>query len=151
MQRESIIVTKLRELKDAAWNIPIKDHKSYLFARRYASKTKDLIDEGVRALGEEAEETEQMARSFFKLLEAKLDLSGRKEPPTEEEVKAAIEQLKDVGRFSIFTTLVILPGGVVSLVGLELLARKFGIRSFNLIPSSFRRRKKSNLPAKPGQ
>ena len=92
-----------------------------------------------------------MARSFFKLLEAKLDLSGRKEPPTEEEVKAAIEQLKDVGRFSIFTTLVILPGGVVSLVGLELLARKFGIKSFNLIPSSFRKRNKGNLPARPEQ
>ena len=151
MYRESAIITKLKELKNAAWNYPIRNHKSYLFARKYASKTKLLIDTGVRALGEEAEETEQMARSFFKLLEAKLDLSGRKEPPTEEEVKAAIEQLKDVGRFSIFTTLVILPGGVVSLVGLELLARKFGIKSFNLIPSSFRKRKRSNPPAKPDQ
>lgn len=148
MQRESIIVTKLKELKDKAWNLPVKNHRSYLFARKYATKTKGLIDEGVQALGEEAEETEQMARSFFKLLEAKLDLSGRKEPPSEEEVRAAIEQLKDVGRFSVFTTLVILPGGVVSLLGLELLARKFGIKGFNLIPSSFRRRKKTNLPSK---
>ena len=139
MQRESYILGKLRGLKEAAWKLPIKDHKSYLFARKYA------------ALGKEAGETEQMARSFFKLLESKLDLSGRKEPPTEEEVKAAIEQLKDVGRFSIFTTLVILPGGVVSLLGLELLARKFGIKGFNLIPSSFRKRKVRNLPAKPGQ
>lgn len=128
MQKKSVILNKLRELKVAA-------------------KTKRLIDEGVRAFGEEAEETEQMARSFFKLLEAKLDLSGRTEPPSEEEVKAAIEQLKDVGRFSIFTTLVILPGGVVSLLGLELLASKFGIRGFNLIPSSFRKKKRSNLPA----
>jgi len=151
MQKEPAIVSKLKELKNAAWKFPIRDHKSYLFARKYASKTKVLIEKGVRALGDEAEETEQMARSFFKLLEAKLDLSGRKEPPTEEEVKAAIEQLKDVGRFSIFTTLVILPGGVISLVGLELLARKFGIKSFNLIPTSFRKRKRSNLPAKPGQ
>lgn len=151
MQKESAILSKLKELKNAAWSLPVKDHKSYLFARKYASKTKVLIEKSVRALGDEAEETEQMARSFFKLLEAKLDLSGRKEPPTEEEVKAAIEQLKDVGRFSIFTTLVILPGGVVSLVGLELLARKFGIKSFNLIPSSFRKRGRSNLPAKPGQ
>jgi hypothetical protein len=151
MQKESLILTRLKELKEAAWSIPVKNHRSYLFARKYATKTKGLIDVGVRALGKEAEETEQMARSFFKLLEAKLDLSGRKEPPTEEEVKAAIEQLKDVGRFSIFTTLVILPGGVVSLVGLELLARKFGIKSFNLIPSSFRKAKKSNLPAKPEQ
>lgn len=151
MHKESVIIHKLKALKNAAWKLPVRDHRSYLFARKYAVKTKKLIDEGVSIIGEEAGETEEMARSFFKLLEAKLDLSGRKEPPTEEEVKAAIDQLKDVGRFSIFTTLVILPGGVISLLGLELLARRFGIRGFNLIPSSFRRRMKSNLPAKPGQ
>lgn len=151
MQREPVILNKLRTLKEAAWSLPVKNHKSYLFARKYAAKTRKLIDEGFDIVGEEAGETEQMARSFFKLLEAKLDLSGRKEPPSEEEVKAAIEQLKDVGRFSIFTTLVILPGGVVSLLGLELLARRFGIRGFDLIPSSFRKRMKSKLPAKPDQ
>ena len=151
MQKESVILNKLKALKDAAWNLPVKNHRSYLFARKYAAKTKDLIQEGVSIVGEETVETEEMARSFFKLLEAKLDLSGRKEPPTEEEVKAAIEQLKDVGRFSIFSTLVILPGGVVSLLGLELLARRFGIKSFNLIPSSFRKRQKSNLPTLPDQ
>jgi hypothetical protein len=151
MQKESTILNKLKEIKDAAWNLPIKDSRSHRFAKKYASKTSELINEGVKAVGEEAEETEQMARSFFRMLEAKLDLSGRTEPPSEEEVKAAIEQLKDVGRFSIFTTLVILPGGVVSLLGLELLARKFGIKGFNLIPSSFRRKYgKKNLPAKPG-
>lgn len=147
MQKESVIFNKLKELKDAAWKLSVKNPGSSRFARKYAVKTKRLIDEGVRAFGEETGETEQMARSFFKLLEAKLDLSGRTDPPSEEEVKAAIEQLKDVGRFSIFTTLVILPGGVVSLVALELLARKFGIRGFNLIPSSFRKKKRSNLPA----
>jgi len=151
MQKESVILNKLKALKEAAWNLPVKNHRSYLFARKYAVKTKHLINEGVAIVGEEAGETEQMAVSFFKLLEAKLDLSRRKEPPSEEEVKAAIEQLKDVGRFSIFTTLVILPGGVVSLLGLELLARRFGIKWFNLIPSSFRKRQKSNLPAKPVQ
>jgi hypothetical protein len=151
MQKESGIVYKLKALKNAAWKLPVKNHRSYLFARKYALKTRKLIDEGVSIVGEEAGETEDMARSFFKLLEAKLDLSGRKEPPSEAEVKAAIEQLKDVGRFSIFTTLVILPGGVISLLGLELLARRFGVRGFNLIPSSFRRRMKSNLPAKPDQ
>jgi hypothetical protein len=151
MQKESVILTKLRELRDATWNLPVKNYRGYLFARKYAIKTRALIEEGVHAFGEEAGETEQMAISFFKLLEAKLDLSGRTEPPTEEEVKAAIEQLKDVGRFSIFTTLVILPGGVVSLLGLEILARRFGMKGFNLIPSSFRKKRKSNLPANPGQ
>jgi len=149
MQKEPVILLKIRELRDAAWNLPVKSHRGYLFARKYAAKTRVLLEEGVRAFGEEAGETEQMAVSFFKLLEAKLDLSGRTDPPSEEEVRAAIEQLKDVGRFSIFTTLVILPGGVVSLLGLEMLARKFGLKGFNLIPSSFRKKPKSNLPANP--
>jgi hypothetical protein len=147
MQKQYIILDKLKELKEAAWRIPVKDSRSHLFAKKYAKKTSHLIQEGINAVGQEAEETEQMARSFFKMLEAKLNLNNRSDPPTEEEVKAAIEQLKDVGRFSIFATLVILPGGVISLLGLELLARKFGIKGFNLIPSSFRKKKKSNLPA----
>ena len=146
MQRMYSILDRLQDLKEAVWQGPIRDTKSYRFARKYATKTSQLIREGVSSVGEEAEETEKMARSFFRMLEAKLDLSGRKEPPTEEEVREAIEQLKDVGRFSIFATLVILPGGVVSLLGLELLARRFGIKGFNLIPSSFRRKKRSNLP-----
>jgi len=149
IQKDPVLLKKLKALKEAAWKLPVKNHRGYLFARKYAIKTRALMEEGVRAVGEEAGETEQMAVSFFKLLEAKLDLSGRTEPPSEEEVKAAIEQLKDVGRFSIFTTLVILPGGVVSLLGLEMLARRFGMKGFNLIPSSFRKKPKSNLPANP--
>ncbi len=151
MLKQSIIFNKLKELKEAVWELPVKDSGSHRFAKKYVAKTSNLITQGVKAVGQEADETEQMARSFFKMLEAKLNLNGRTDPPSEEEVKAAIEQLKDVGRFSIFATLVILPGGVVSLLGLELLARRFGIRGFNLIPSSFRKKKKSNLPANPDQ
>lgn len=117
-----------------------------LFARRYAEITRRKIYEASLDLGQEAWETEKMARSFFQLLEAKLDLQNRKDPPTEEEVREAVEQLKDVGRFGIFVALVIIPGGVVSLMGLELLARRFGIRTINLIPSSFRKRNKHLLP-----
>ena len=149
MLKQSIILNKLKKLKQAALQLPVKDSHSHRFAKKYAAKTNDLIYKGVEAVGQEAEETEQMARSFFKMLEAKLNLNGRTDPPTEEEVKAAINQLKDVGRFSIFATLVILPGGVVSLLGLELLAKRFGVKGFNLIPSSFRKKKKSNLPANP--
>jgi len=56
-----------------------------------------------------------------------------------------------VGRLSVFTTAVILPGGAVSLMGLEILARKFGIK-FTFIPSSFRKNAEWKLPAgrKPG-
>ena len=105
---------------------------------KFASRAKSAIESGMRKVGNEAAETKEMAASFFKLLEHQLNMKDRTVPPTEEEVMEAIEQLKDVGRFSVFTTAVILPGGVISLLGLELLARKFGI-NFTFIPSSFRK------------
>jgi len=113
-------------------------------ARLYTDKALTSIRKGMKMVGREAAETEEMARSFFRLLEHKLNLNERDDPPTKEEVKKAIEQLKDVGKFSFFATMVILPGGVISLVGLELLARKFGIKDFTLIPSSFRKKHSQN-------
>ena len=153
------IVDKLKEIQEEAWQVPSRlqgripyrfreklpwnKPENRSFAKKYADKTSAAIREGVRAMGQEVDETEQMARSFFRVLEAKLKLNERSDPPSKEEVKAAIEQLKDVGRFTVFTTLVILPGGIVSLIGLELLARQFGIKGFNLVPSSFRKDKKN--------
>ena len=120
-----------------------------LYARRYARKAKGYIDEGMKGVDQEAVETREMASSFFRMLEHKLNLNNRTDPPTKEEVKAAVEQLKDVGRFSFFVTAVILPGGVFSLIGLEMLAKKFGI-NFTVVPSSFRKKKKedTDLPDK---
>jgi hypothetical protein len=121
------------------------------FGKKFAAKAKKGIDKGVRNMGNEATETKEMAHSFFKLLEHKLNMNERTVPPTEEEVKIAIEQLKDIGRLSVFTTAVIIPGGAVSLMGLEMLARKFGIK-FTFIPSSFRKNAEWKQPAgrKPG-
>ena len=112
-----------------------------LFARTYARKAKKAIDKAMAGVGKEAVETREMAELFFRLLDEKLNLENRTEPPTKKEVKDAIEQLKDVGRFSIFITAVILPAGIFSLIGLELLARKFGI-NFTIIPSSFKNKSK---------
>jgi hypothetical protein len=106
--------------------------------KEFADKAWKAIQSGARKFGNEATETREMAQSFFRLLEHKLNMQERTEPPTEEEVKEAIEQLKDVGRFSVFTTAVIFPGGAISLMGLELLARKYGIH-FTFIPSAFRK------------
>lgn len=106
--------------------------------KEFAEKAWIAIQSGVQKVGNEAAETREMAQSFFRLLEHKLNMQERMVPPTEEEVKEALEQLKDVGRFSVFTTAVILPGGAISLMGLEYLARKFGIK-FTFIPSSFRK------------
>lgn len=120
----------------------LKFWKEYRFAQKFAIKTKQGIDKTMKAGGQEARETKEMAQSFFKLLESKLDLSNRKEPPTPEEVKAAIKQLKDVGRLSVFATISIIPGGGFSLIGLELLARKFGVKNFTFLPSAFRKETK---------
>ena len=119
-----------------------------IFANRYARIAKDHIDKVVKGVDKEAAETREMASSFFRLLEHKLNLSNRTDPPSKEEVKAAVQQLKDVGRFSFFVTAVILPGGVISLIGLELLARQYGI-NFSLIPSAFKKKKTKDKP--PGQ
>ncbi len=143
------IFERIRKWRDVTWKKQaIKDPENIRFGKKFADRTWDLIMKSLKAVGQEAEETEQMARSFFRILESKLNLNERSEPPTEEEVKEAIEQLKDVGRFSLFTTVSILPGGAVSLIGLELLARRFGVKGFTLVPSSFQKKKKS-APEKP--
>lgn len=122
----------------------------FRFAKKFAKKSKKAIVKTMKGMGQEVKESKDMARSFFRLLESKLDLQNRKTPPSPEEVKAAIEQLKDIGRLSVFTSVSILPGGGFSLIGLELLARKFGIKSFTFIPSAFRKEdaiKEDNIEA----
>ena len=110
-------------------------------ARLFARKTKRSIIYLGKGFGQEYEETKNMAKVFFSLLEDKLNLNDRETMPTEEEVKKAIEQLKDIGRLSIFTSVSIFPGGGFSLIGLEILAKKFGIKNFTFIPSAFRHKK----------
>lgn len=132
------------ELEDLLRNGVNPEQK--IFANRYARKAKFHIDRVLKGIDREAEETREMASSFFRLLEHKLNLNERTDPPSKEEVKAAVQQLKDVGRFSIFVTAVILPGGVISLIGLELLAKQYGI-NFSLIPSAFKKKQKEDDPS----
>ena len=107
------------------------------FARRFVRSTINSLRKVRSGMEDEWRETQEMAQSFFKVLEHKLNLNDRCEPPSKEEVKKALEQLMDVGRFSFFASVSILPGGGVSLIGLELLARKFGVKNFTFVPSSF--------------
>ena len=116
-------------------------YRRHVRAQKYAITRKSLIEKTMTGLGQEVKETREMARLFFRLLAQKLKLNERDEPPTKEEVKEAIEQLKDIGRISVFASVSILPGGGISLIGLEILARKFGVKNFTLIPTSFRKKK----------
>lgn len=130
-------------LERIAYRIKYRYHRrraaGAIKSRRYAEKTRKLIHRTLGGVGQEARETEEMAQAFFRLLSHKLNLKNRKEPPNEEEVRQAIDQLKDVGRLSVFATISIIPGGGFSLIGLELLARKFGVRNFTFVPSSFKK------------
>lgn len=118
--------------------------KEKRLATKFANKSHKLIKKTMSGVEQEAVETKEMAQSFFKLLESKLNLKDRTEPPTEEEVKAAIEQLKDVGRFTFFSAVSILPGGGAGLIGLEILARKLGVKNFTFVPSAFRKEEKNS-------
>jgi hypothetical protein len=117
-----------------------KEEERISFAHRFANRAKSSVEDFLEGMGEEYNETVDMSRFFFKLLEEKLQLRERETPPSKEEVKKAIEQLKDMGRVGVFASVSILPGGGLSLLGLEILARKFGIKNFSFIPSSFRKR-----------
>ena len=123
-----------------------KIEKGKRIAKSFAESTKRVLDSNMHKLGNEASESKEMAKSFFSLLSHKLDLEHRTTAPTEEEVKEAVEQLKDIGRLSVFSTAVILPGGVFSLLGLELLARKFGVKNFTFVPSAFRKNAEWKYP-----
>jgi len=136
----------LKKIKDIFIKSPDSERERRAYARKYAKKAKEAFDSGTKKMGKEAKETQEMAASFYKLLEHKLNLNNRTEPPSEEEVKEAIEQLKDVGRVSFFATISILPGGAFSLIGLEMLAAKFGLKNFTFIPSAFRKNAEWHYP-----
>jgi len=132
-----------------SWLEKLKSYSDRIQGKKYVKKTQKALTSVIKSSEEEVKETREMADAFFRLLANKLNLKNRKTPPTEEEVKAAIEQLKDVGRIGIFATVSILPGGGFSLIGLELLARKYGIKSFTFIPSAFRKNLEKEKNDKP--
>jgi hypothetical protein len=112
--------------------------------QEFARNARQRIDQTASRFGREGKQTREMAETYFRLLSQRLNLSERDTPPSPEEVRAANEQLKDVARVSIFASVSIIPAGAVSLVGLELLARSFGVKSFTLVPSSFRKENESS-------
>jgi len=117
-----------------------KEEEQVNYAHRFAENAKKSLDSFLESMGEEYDETVEMGKYFYHYLENKLHLKERETPPTKEEVKQAIAQLKDMGRVGVFASISIIPGGGLSLLGLEILARKLGIKNFSFIPSAFRKR-----------
>lgn len=72
----------------------------------------------------ESEQTVDMLAIFRDLLHKQL---GGNKNPSEEDIKEAISQLKDVGKITALIPLVLLPGSVLTIPILVKLGRKYNI------------------------
>ena len=93
------------------------------------------------AIKAESIETKDMTITFGKLLAEKLNIGKRKDTPSEEEIKAAINQLKDIPRFAPFFAvfMIPLPGMVESWLLLAMGVEKLSRRKIKLLPDHFGR------------
>ena len=85
----------------------------------------------------EAVETRDMASTFGKILAAKLRLSKNRKLPDEQEIKEAINQLKDLPKFLPFFTVVFLPvpGITEAYIFLAVTLEKLSKGTISLLPS----------------
>jgi hypothetical protein len=103
---------------------------------RVAQKfVKTVMVKIVKGMKQEKQETKDMIRIFIKMLSKKL--GKRPDSATPEEVKAALDQLKDISKVAVVALVMFgpLPGDEPILIGIELLAKKFG---FSIFPSALR-------------
>ena len=90
-----------------------------------------MADKLLLGLNQEHQETKEMVHTFFSMLTQKLP-NGRK--PEEDELRAAIEQLKDVHKIAALLLLAVTPGSVITVPALCALGRRFGVE---FLPSAF--------------
>ncbi len=85
-------------------------------------------------------ETKNMVRTFVKQGRGQLLLSKEHEPPTEEEIREAMEQLKDLPKFLPFFVFIAVPvpGVTEGYVLLAVSIEKWLGERFSLLPSHFR-------------
>jgi hypothetical protein len=103
---------------------------------------KHIVDEGIRdkaqhllkALKQEGVDSKHMMKTFFDELRMKLHIGNRQ--PTEDDIKKALTQLKDVGKLGVIATLFLAPAGTLTVPVLEKIANKYGT---SLFPDAFRR------------
>ncbi len=104
--------------------------KRYLDAQKRYLKSVSHIVSGLK---QEKDETRTMMRTFFSVLTQKLP-QGKQ--PEEQEIKEALEQLKDVHKMAGLLLVSITPGSIVTLPALCALGRRYGIE---LLPSAFKK------------
>jgi hypothetical protein len=75
-------------------------------------------------------ETKEMTIVFKQVIKYKI--SKKHLPPSKEEIDKALKQLSDIGKISILTPLVLLPGSVITIPILVKVLKKYNI---NILPS----------------
>jgi hypothetical protein len=96
----------------------------------------ERFESTVAKLNEERIETKEMMSTFSNLLTQYLP-NGRQ--PTSNELKEAIEQLKDVHRMAAILIMSVVPGSVITLPAIYALGKKIGV---DILPSAFRKEDK---------
>ncbi len=92
-------------------------------------EVKETLIKYRKFLRRESTQTKEMVIVFRDLLHKQL---GGNTNPSEEDVKKAIEQLKDVGKITALIPLVMLPGSILTIPILVKLANRYDI---NILPS----------------
>ena len=90
----------------------------------------DTLSNYRKFIKRESSQTKVMIIVFRDLLHKQL---GGNKNPTEEDIKEAISQLKDVGKITALLPLVLLPGSVLTIPILIKLGKRYNI---NIMPNS---------------
>ena len=123
----TLLEAQLQQLIDA----PTLDEGLRDSLRKAKKFVEVIVKKLVVGMKQEKQETKEMVRIFLKMLSKRL--GNRPDKATPEEVKAAMEQLKDMGKvaaaaFALFGPLP--AGDEALLIGTELLAKKFDMSIF---------------------
>jgi len=97
--------------------------------KRYIKKIKKSLYIYKKIIRRETIQTKKMLITFKIILEKQM---GGKSEPSKEDIKEAIKQLKDVGKITILTPLLFLPGSVVTIPLLVKIGKRYGI---DILPS----------------
>jgi hypothetical protein len=87
-----------------------------------AGKLKDKVEKTLSGLNYERKETSHMIRTFLMMLKDKLKHT---ENVTDEDVQAAVYQLRQVGKLAAIAPLFLMPGGGTTTAVLYMLGKKF--------------------------
>lgn len=131
---------QLRSMKDSSAMLLVRVPDLPKGTTKHLKKASKVPKLMFTAFKDESVETRDMLRTFIKQGKGQLLLSKQTEPPTEEEIKQAIDQLKDLPRFLPFIVFVTVPvpGITESYVLLAVTLEKWLGEKFTLLPSSFR-------------